>query len=87
MQLVLAVGNYMNAGTNRGNCTGFELHFLMNLRDVKVTEASTDIKNLLQLLVDIAHRADENGIVAKLDCEHVRTGRATNQQPTRVAGT
>ena len=71
-QLVLAVGNYLNEGTNRGNCVGFELQFLMNLRDVKVTEANTEIKNLLQLLVDISHRADKQGIVHRLDCEHVQ---------------
>eukprot|EP00750_Incisomonas_marina_P028252 INCI657.1.p1 GENE.INCI657.1~~INCI657.1.p1 ORF type:complete len:1732 (-),score=344.30 INCI657.1:1710-6905(-) len=72
LQLVLAVGNYLNEGTNRGNCVGFELQFLMNLRDVKVTEANTEIKNLLQLLVDISHRADKQGIVHRLDCEHVQ---------------
>jgi len=75
---VLAVGNYMNEGTNRGNCVGFDLNFLMNLRDVKVTETSTDIKNLLQLLADISHRKDKNGMVVHLDCEHV-------QPATRVA--
>jgi hypothetical protein len=75
---VLAVGNYMNEGTNRGNCPGFELQFLLAVRDVKVTEATTDIKNLLQLLVDISARADANGIVTQLDCPHV-------QQATRVA--
>lgn len=78
IKLVLAVGNYMNNGTNRGNCVGFELQFLMNLRGVKVTDASTDIKNLLQLLVDISSRADENGIVRQIDCTHV-------QAATRVA--
>ena len=68
----------MNEGTNRGNCVGFDMQFLMNLRDVKVTDASTDVKNLLQLLVDISYREDNQGIVSALDCDSV-------QAATRVA--
>ena len=70
-QLILAVGNFLNEGTNRGNCVGFDLAFLLDVRAVKVTNAATDIKHLLHLLVDISHREDGHGIVESLDCEHI----------------
>lgn len=36
LRLVLATGNLLNAGTNRGNAQGIKLDTLMKLADVKV---------------------------------------------------
>lgn len=35
MELVLAFGNYMNGGTQRGQADGFDLEVLAKLKDVK----------------------------------------------------
>ena len=35
LELVLAFGNYMNGGTQRGQADGFDLRILARLKDVK----------------------------------------------------
>ena len=35
LELILAFGNYMNGGTQRGQADGFDLNILVKLKDVK----------------------------------------------------
>ena len=35
MEMVLALGNYMNGGTQRGQADGFDLSILSKINDVK----------------------------------------------------
>ena len=46
--LILAIGNYMNGGTSRGQADGFGLEILAKLKDVKSKDNS---QNLLQYVV------------------------------------
>ena len=48
LALVLAIGNYMNGGTTRGQADGFGLEILPKLKDVKSKDNS---HNLLQFVV------------------------------------
>lgn len=48
LALVLAIGNYMNGGTTRGQADGFGLEILPKLKDVKSRDNS---HNLLQFVV------------------------------------
>ena len=41
LRLVLATGNLLNTGTNRGNAQGIKLDTLMKLADVKVMPGRT----------------------------------------------
>ena len=40
LRFVLATGNLLNAGTNRGNAQGIKLDTLMKLADVKVRHSA-----------------------------------------------
>lgn len=48
MRLVLATGNLLNAGTNRGNAQGFKMDTLMKLADVKVSSSRYSALTLVQ---------------------------------------
>ena len=55
--IVLACGNYMNGGTNRGQADGFHLDVLTKLRDVKTQDNTS---HLLQFVVALfVRRLDE----------------------------
>jgi len=49
LELTLAVGNYINGGTNRGRAFGFKLDSLHKLADVKTNNGS----NLLGYIVEL----------------------------------
>jgi len=51
MELILAVGNFMNGGTNRGDAAGFKLNTLTKLGDTKTTDNKTTLNNYLVKLV------------------------------------
>ncbi|CAK4617098.1 hypothetical protein LEN26_014686 [Aphanomyces euteiches] len=50
LQVVLAVGNYMNSGTCRGGLYGFKLDILPKLTQVKATSSA---KSLLHVIADL----------------------------------
>ncbi|XP_048576930.1 formin isoform X2 [Nematostella vectensis] len=50
LSIVLALGNYMNGSTTRGQADGFQLNALLKLKDVKSQDNKT---NLLQYLVQL----------------------------------
>eukprot|EP01129_Flabellula_baltica_P010174 TRINITY_DN426_c0_g1_i1.p1 TRINITY_DN426_c0_g1~~TRINITY_DN426_c0_g1_i1.p1 ORF type:complete len:1979 (+),score=647.08 TRINITY_DN426_c0_g1_i1:38-5974(+) len=49
IEIVLAVGNFLNSGTSRGNCPGFSLRSLTKLRDTKSIDKK---QTLLDYIVD-----------------------------------
>ena len=48
LSIILALGNYMNGGTARGQADGFQMNVLQKLKDVKTQDGSL---NLLQYVV------------------------------------
>ena len=52
LELVLLVGNYMNAGSRNQQSYGFELNFLTKLRNTKTTDNK---KTLMHFFADLIH--------------------------------
>jgi len=50
LEVVLAVGNYLNGGTNRGRAFGFKLDSLHKLLDVKTNNGATLLNYIVELL-------------------------------------
>ena len=58
MQVVLEVGNALNAGTGKGNAFGFKMKTLLKLADLKTTPAgkggnSVQASTLLHFVLDV----------------------------------
>ncbi|RHY27146.1 hypothetical protein DYB32_007548 [Aphanomyces invadans] len=51
LEIILAVGNYLNGGTSRGGVWGFKLDILPKLAQVKATTSSA--KSLLHVIADL----------------------------------
>lgn len=54
LELVLAIGNYMNGSTRRGGAFGFKLGTLSKLADVKSTVSARE--TLLHYIISVAER-------------------------------
>jgi hypothetical protein len=52
LEVVLAVGNYLNGGTQRGQAYGFKLEVLKKLRDTKSADNQTTLLHYLVQLID-----------------------------------
>lgn len=52
LELVLAVGNFLNSGTNNGNANGFNLRTLPKLESVKGVDKSTSLLSFLLRLTE-----------------------------------
>jgi len=52
LEFVLAVGNYLNGGTARGQAYGFKLEALKKLRDTKTADNQSTLLHYLVQLVD-----------------------------------
>lgn len=56
LQYTLALGNYMNGATQRGQADGFDLHILTKLVDVKSFDKQT---NLLQFICHLICKTED----------------------------
>ena len=52
MRFILAIGNYINGSSNRGNAMGFKLDSLNKLRDTKTTDNKSNLLNYLVLTLE-----------------------------------
>ncbi len=69
LQAVLELGNYLNAGTQRGSAAGFKLDTLLKLSDVKGVDRKT---SLLQFVVQQV-QAEDSGVCKLAEhMSHVR---------------
>ncbi len=51
MEIVLALGNYINGGTYRGGAYGFKLDILTKLQDTKSSDNKTTLLHYLATLI------------------------------------
>ena len=52
LELVLFIGNYMNAGHNKGQSFGFDIFFLPKLRDSKSADNSQTMLHFIAHLIE-----------------------------------
>ncbi len=52
VRFVLAIGNYINGSSNRGNAMGFKLDSLNKLRDTKTTDNRSNLLNYLVMTLE-----------------------------------
>ena len=56
LELVLFIGNYMNAGSRNAQSFGFDIDFLLKLRDTKTSDNS---QTLLHFIADLVENDPE----------------------------
>jgi hypothetical protein len=71
MRFVLAIGNYINGSSNRGNAMGFKLDSLNKLRDTKTTDNRS---NLLNYLVLTLEKKDPSALTVGEELKDVAAG-------------
>jgi hypothetical protein len=71
MRFVLAIGNYINGSSNRGNAMGFKLDSLNKLRDTKTTDNKS---NLLNYLVQTLEKKDPAALTVGEELKDVAAG-------------
>ena len=71
MRFVLAIGNYINGSSNRGNAMGFKLDSLNKLRDTKTTDNKS---NLLNYLVQTLEKNDASALTVGEDLKDLSAG-------------
>ena len=69
LQAVLELGNYLNAGTQRGAAAGFKLDTLLKLADVKGVDRKT---SLLQFVIQQLQKDEPRILNLKDHMQHVR---------------
>lgn len=70
LQVVLAVGNALNASTFRGNARGFQLEALLKLRDTKAVDANAG-PTLLHYVVRQLNKVDPALVDFLADLPHI----------------
>lgn len=62
LEIILAIGNYLNAGTKNELCYGFDIDILLKLENTKsqVDPESGRAMSLLEFIVDYCHHNDED---------------------------
>lgn len=68
LAMVLAVGNFLNAGTAKGSARGFRLETLTRLTETKSRESD---QNLLHFITELVQRRDESALNFTEDMPHV----------------
>ena len=56
-QVVLSVGNALNAGTGKGNAVGFKLSALLKLSELKSSDKQDKKTTLLHFVVEVVHQS------------------------------
>ena len=64
MQIILAIGNYMNGTTTRGGLYGFQISFLPRLADIKSVDNKTSLLEYIYMYME--KERDNNGKNRKL---------------------
>lgn len=60
LAMVLVVGNFLNAGTAKGDLRGFKLESLNRLNEIKAQKPG---QNLLHFITDLMHKKDEDALL------------------------
>ena len=81
VELVLAIGNYMNAGTARGGAVGFQICFLPKLMEIKDTQNQ---KTLLHYLVDKIENHFPHLILTKEDFDMDLASRMSPEEINQI---
>ncbi len=68
LEIILAIGNYLNGSTPRGQAYGFKLEALKKLRDTKSADNQT---TLLHYIVQLVEKQDEDALAFSKDLKHV----------------
>lgn len=68
LAMVLAIGNFLNAGTAKGSARGFKLEALTKLSEIKSREKGT---SLLHYIADLAERKSPDTLLFAEDMPHV----------------
>jgi len=55
IEIILAVGNFMNGSTTRGNCMGFTLNSLMKISDTRSTDNKSTLLHYLVQYMEVKH--------------------------------
>ena len=71
IKYVLALGNYINGSSNRGNAIGFRLDSLNKLRDTKTSDHKS---NLLNFLVSLLEKNDASALTIGEDFRDLVAG-------------
>ncbi|KAF8312680.1 actin-binding FH2, partial [Clavulina sp. PMI_390] len=80
LQLVLAVGNALNASSFRGGAHGFRLDALLKLKETKTARAGSDCPTLLHYLARLMGRADPSLITFIDDLPHLEAAARVSVQ-------
>eukprot|EP00002_Diphylleia_rotans_P027094 TRINITY_DN541_c0_g5_i2.p1 TRINITY_DN541_c0_g5~~TRINITY_DN541_c0_g5_i2.p1 ORF type:complete len:388 (-),score=69.60 TRINITY_DN541_c0_g5_i2:786-1895(-) len=51
LEYTLAIGNYMNGGSNRGNCFGFRITFIGELSKIKSTDTKSNLLSYIASMI------------------------------------
>ena len=65
-QVVLDVGNALNAGTGKGNAVGFKLSALLKLSELKSTDKTDKKTTLLHFVVEVVRSNDKTGRIRRV---------------------
>ncbi|KAI8339252.1 hypothetical protein BC941DRAFT_350161, partial [Chlamydoabsidia padenii] len=72
LKTILAIGNYLNSHTIRGNAYGFHLDALMKMRDTKAEgEGVSNLPTLLHYLVYFLSKTGQDVVNFKKDVAHL----------------
>jgi hypothetical protein len=67
LEIVLAVGNYLNGAGNNGGCYGFRINSLNKMMDVKTTDNKMTLIHYLYDLISKKHK-EVLGVLTELSC-------------------
>jgi len=68
LEVILAIGNYLNRGSNKGNCDGFTLDTLLKLNDFKT---SSNTSTLMNYIVEFISRSEFSHVLDFSDLAHL----------------
>lgn len=60
LEIVLSLGNYLNAGTKNGESYGFDINFLLKLDSTKSQPVEGRVITLLEYVVNLCHERNED---------------------------
>ncbi|OAD01857.1 hypothetical protein MUCCIDRAFT_14281, partial [Mucor lusitanicus CBS 277.49] len=85
LKTVLAIGNYLNGQTVRGNARGFHLDALLKMRDTRAEgEGVSNVPTLLHYLVYFLSKSDDDVVNFRQDISHLQAA-AKLSAPTLFA--
>ncbi len=85
LEIILVVGNVLNASTFRGAAAGFQLKDLLKLKDTKPTPPSKGTPTLLHYIVRLLNQTDKSLVGFLDDCAHVEAAARVSTQTLSAA--